>query len=125
MGGAVDQRKVRRVFRLRHAGSSRRDQVRAPRVTRAGLVQGSYQPVTHWIERLHAAVENELGLDLLGPQQRVLLVRAMADVARAAGDPAILRPALTRLVRAVTAIGRPTGPVTDLAFEAVRALNYD
>lgn len=125
MGGTVGERRVRRVFRWRHAGSSRLETVGRPPVTRAGLVQGSYQPVTHWIERLHAAVENELGLDLLGPQQRALLAQAMTDVVRAAGDPVTLRPALTRLVRAVTAIGRPTGPVTDLAFEAVRALNYD
>jgi hypothetical protein len=125
MGGTVSEQKVRRVFRLRHAGSSRVDLTGPPFTTRDGLVQGSHQPVAHWIERLHAAVENELGPDLLGSQQRALLVRAMTDVARAAGDPANLRPALTRLVRAVAAIGRPAGPVTDLAFQAVRALNSD
>jgi hypothetical protein len=125
MGDSVSDRKVRRVFRLPHLGLSRAEPAGPPTDTRAGLVQCSHQPVTHWIERLHAAVENELGLDLLRPQQRAMLARAMTDVARAAGDPATLRPALTRLVRAVTAIGRPAGPVTDLAFQAVRALNSD
>jgi hypothetical protein len=125
MGDTANGRKVRRVFQLRHLGLSRVEPAGAPTVTRAGLVQCSHQPVAHWIERLHDAVEEELGLDLLGPQQRALLARAMTDVARTAGDPARLRPALTGLVRAVTAIGRPAGPVTDLAFQAVRALNYD
>jgi hypothetical protein len=122
----VIETKVRRVFRLRHAGASRVDVTTRPTFsTRAGLVQGSHQPVAHWLDRLNAAVENELGSDQLGPQQRTLLVGAMTEVTRAAGDPARLLPALTRLVRAVDAIGRSGGPVTELAFQAVRALHSD
>jgi hypothetical protein len=122
----VIETKVRRVFRLRHAGASRADVTATPAFSaRDGLVQGSHQPVAHWLDRLNAAVENELGLDLLVPQQRTLLVGAMTEVTRAAGDPTTLVPALTRLVRAAAAIGRSGGPVTEFAFQAVRALHTD